>query len=314
MSKVSICIPVYKDLNGLKRLINSIKKQTFTDFEIIVTDDTPDLSISDHISEIAVNGKICLDSGHEADIFYYHNETPLGAAGNWNYSIGLSGSDYIKIMHQDDFFTSEDSLERFVKLLDGAPAAILGFSGSRQVTISEENPEDLSVFYDRHISEENLELISKDWRNLFLGGFIGAPSAVIYRNCDKRFDPELNWLIDSDFYMNLLKDNRNCFAYDYDPLVCIGVSSSQLTNSCINNGALNIFEYKHLYMKYGLKTEDAYRDKLADIVIEYGGNYKDLEETGLEPSVYKRRLSVHRKERAAFLAGVVLKKLNLRKN
>ena len=43
--KVSICIPVYKQVECLHRALNSIRDQTFQDYEIIVTDDTPDDSI-----------------------------------------------------------------------------------------------------------------------------------------------------------------------------------------------------------------------------------------------------------------------------
>jgi len=312
MVKVSICIPVYKDLIGLQRLLNSIKKQDFDDFELIITDDTPDESIENFVTG-TFGKQIVLDSGVGCLIKYYHNEIPLGAAGNWNYSIGLAEGEYIKIMHQDDFFTDSDSLSSFVKLLDDAPAAILGFSGSRQVTIKKNSPQDLSEYYDRYISAENLDLITKDWRNLFLGGFIGAPSAVIYRNCDKKFDPELSWLIDSDFYMNLLKDNGNSFAYTTNPLVCIGVSETQLTNECINNSELNIREHKHLYTKYELGSVKEYQIKLADTVIEYKGKYDDISDTGLDKELYKNRLSGAKKERRRFLFRVILRKLHLTK-
>ena len=39
MPKVSICIPAYKDREGLKRLLKSIEKQSFTDYEVIISDD-----------------------------------------------------------------------------------------------------------------------------------------------------------------------------------------------------------------------------------------------------------------------------------
>ena len=46
MPKVSICIPCYKQTVFLKRTLDSITTQSYEDFEVIVTDDTPDYSIA----------------------------------------------------------------------------------------------------------------------------------------------------------------------------------------------------------------------------------------------------------------------------
>ena len=42
MVKVSICVPAYKNPVGVERLLESIKVQSFTDYEVVVTDDSPD--------------------------------------------------------------------------------------------------------------------------------------------------------------------------------------------------------------------------------------------------------------------------------
>ena len=45
MAKVSVIIPVYKAANCLRRCVDSILNQTFTDFELILVDDgSPDQS------------------------------------------------------------------------------------------------------------------------------------------------------------------------------------------------------------------------------------------------------------------------------
>jgi glycosyltransferase involved in cell wall biosynthesis len=45
--KISICIPAYKRVNYLRRLLDSIAIQTFRDFEVIITDDSDDLSVKE---------------------------------------------------------------------------------------------------------------------------------------------------------------------------------------------------------------------------------------------------------------------------
>ena len=42
---ISICIPAYKRIDYLQKLLDSISIQTFKDYEVIVTDDSPDESV-----------------------------------------------------------------------------------------------------------------------------------------------------------------------------------------------------------------------------------------------------------------------------
>lgn len=100
--KVSICIPAYNNAAEVKRLLESIRMQTFRDLEIILTDD----STNEEIAELIKS------SGWE-DIRYIHNEKPLGHIFNWNKSLSEAQGEYIKIMFSDDWFTAPDSLERW---------------------------------------------------------------------------------------------------------------------------------------------------------------------------------------------------------
>ena len=42
MSRVSICIPAYRNPDGIKRLLSSIVSQTYQDYEVVISDDTPE--------------------------------------------------------------------------------------------------------------------------------------------------------------------------------------------------------------------------------------------------------------------------------
>ncbi|MEJ7679536.1 MAG: glycosyltransferase [Segetibacter sp.] len=93
---ISICIPAYKNLEYLKRLLESISVQTFKDFEVVITDDTNNSSVSDYIH----------DKRWDFQISYYKNETVLGSPQNWNAAVNHSKGEWIKIMHYDDWFSS----------------------------------------------------------------------------------------------------------------------------------------------------------------------------------------------------------------
>ncbi len=47
--------------------------------------------------------------------------------------------------------------------------------------------------------------LRNDYRNLFLGNEIGAPSATIYRSCGVRFDEKSNWASDMFFILKSLE-------------------------------------------------------------------------------------------------------------
>ena len=48
---ISICIPAYKRIDYLKRLLWSIEIQKFKDFEVIISDDSNDHSVEELIKE-----------------------------------------------------------------------------------------------------------------------------------------------------------------------------------------------------------------------------------------------------------------------
>ncbi len=267
MSKVSICIPAYNNGPGVKRLLESIKNQTYKDYEVILTDDstTDDVKKAVDESGVVVN--------------YTKNETRDGSTANWNKAIDKAIGDYIKIMHHDDWFTETDSLAKMVRLLDENPEAVLAFSGTMQVGPKSN--------YTRHISKEDAKLIADDWKNLFLGNTIGAPSAVIHRRTDKRYDEKLKWLVDMDFYMGLLKDGTQ-IAYSEEPLVSIGESDEQITQECIENKALNVFEYGYVYRKFNLKIWGKYRNFYKNILIKYDAPITAIKDSGISSCEYRK--------------------------
>ncbi len=273
MVKVSICIPAYNNEQSVRRLLASVEKQIFQDYEVIITDD----STGDGIGKLA----------EEKDyVKYYKNPVPLGAAANWNEAVGKSGGEYVKIMHHDDWFTDENSLGAFVDMLEQHPEADLAFSGSRQ--------EEAERSYDRSISADDAALIREDYRNLFLGNTIGAPSAVIVRRSALRteeivYDEKLTWLVDMEYYMHILGRNPR-FAYTEKPLVSVGIGKEQLTEACRGDMELQAFEYGYIYKKYKLEDREEYRDKLILALADAGKGAEEAEKYGLEREKYRKEI------------------------
>ena len=113
---ISICIPAYKRTDFLQRLLDSISIQTFPDFEVIVSDDSPDEAV----------GRLCAQYSSRFTLHYFRNERSLGTPENWNAAVKQAGGTWIKIMHDDDWFA--DTSIVFPPMQDAACRAS-GISG-----------------------------------------------------------------------------------------------------------------------------------------------------------------------------------------
>jgi len=195
LPKVSICIPTYKQPASLKNCLDSIKKQSYKNFEVIITDDSQDNSVSDVVDKYI----------GDFPIKYFKNKRQLGSPRNWNESINKASGEYIKIIHHDDWLSRNDSLEKYVNMLDNNPGVDFAFSASNAYKNNMKS-------YIHATSKKQLESLKVNTKSLLYGNFIGAPSAIIHRKSKIRYDEKLKWLVDVDYYYRLLMNN-NKFTY-----------------------------------------------------------------------------------------------------
>jgi glycosyltransferase involved in cell wall biosynthesis len=110
--KVSIGLPVYNGENFLAEAIEAILAQTYSDFELIITDNAS----SDRTEAI------CLKYvDRDPRIRYYRSEENRGASWNFNRSFELARGEYFKWAAHDDLFAPE-FLEKCVNILDRDPS------------------------------------------------------------------------------------------------------------------------------------------------------------------------------------------------
>ncbi|BDE06287.1 glycosyl transferase [Vulcanimicrobium alpinum] len=105
---VSIGLPVYNGERFLREAIDSILAQTFTDFELI---------ISDNASTDATNA-ICLEyAARDPRVRYVRNERNMGASYNYNRVTELSRGKYIRHAAYDDVL-APTNIERCVEVME----------------------------------------------------------------------------------------------------------------------------------------------------------------------------------------------------
>lgn len=272
--KVSICAPTYNNVTEVERLLKSVYCQDYKDFEVNISDD----STNDEIERLVRKDF--------SQVNYQHNQKPYGHILNWNAAIHMADGEYIKIMFSDDWFTNDTSLGAFVALLDHNPKAMLAFSGSRQVMLDQN-----MHYYDRHAHPDFIDRLRQDYRLLFLGNQIGAPSAVIYRRNGELtlFDEKSNWASDMYLYFDLLIKSHD-FAYTTNPLVSIGVHEHQYTESFSEKDMRIYNDYRYMYEKYRLRESEECRAYFAErFLVRYHKGLSEAKLLGIEPSLYWKK-------------------------
>jgi len=114
--RFSICIPNYNSEKYIERLINSIKAQTYKDYEVIVVDDMS----TDNSFEI-------LHKLKEKEPMWYvvENDHKRYNGGTRNVAVDLAEGDYIIFMDCDDYFYRPDALEKISEEIDHTGADLI---------------------------------------------------------------------------------------------------------------------------------------------------------------------------------------------
>lgn len=234
MPKVSICIPTYKQVDYLRKTLDSVLLQDYEDYEVIITDDSPNDSVKQLVELYDFKGKLS----------YYKNKVSLGSPENWNEAVRKASGKYIKMLHHDDYFTFSYSLGDYVTMLEEHPNVDFAFSATQVIHVSGNKT------WIHAATKQQQQDLKKDPKCLFFGNLIGAPSATIYKkNPVKEYDRNLKWVVDFDFYIQRLMIN-NSFVFSEKPLISTTSGTSHsITNECENNGNVEVFEYLYLFDK-----------------------------------------------------------------
>jgi glycosyltransferase involved in cell wall biosynthesis len=214
----------------------SIEIQDFNNFEVVITDDSGnDDIIKNYLYE----------SYFSFSLIYVKNNIPLGSPKNWLESFKYANGEWIKIMHDDDAFSSASSLSDFSKNINNDVDVI--FSGFQVFDESTSTTKDLSIAQSRFN-----KLMENPFR-LFSSNELGHPSVMIFRkSIPETFDERFTWIVDWEYYIRLLKNHK--VKYIPKPLVVISKNETQLTNFCFRNPDIEIPEMLMFSNKYGLFT------------------------------------------------------------
>jgi len=234
MDLVSICIPTYeahgKARDLLARNFDMLKKQTYKNFEVIISDNSKDYAIKD----------FCEDPKYKSLNIKYSRNSRIGLAPNTNEAMKKASGKLIKILFMDDCFADENSLQDIVN----------NIKGYWLVTGCGHNMGDDKIS-NTHFPSYN--------KNMHLGkNTIGSPSVLTIKNENIIFfDENLSWVVDCDYYKRLYDKYGEPDILNKVNII-MGIGKHQTTNHLENK--VKQKEYSYIENKFTGKT--SYKNKL----------------------------------------------------
>ncbi len=199
------------------RCFESILKQHYKQVEVIISDDSPNEDIKRAIEPYT----------NKFEIKYFHNSPALQSPKNWNVALDKGAGEYLLLMHQDDWFHSPTALSEFVKAFQQYE---VDFVFCRNTAV-DENGNKIIL----QAIPELLNNMTEKPNHLLRAQVIGPPSnTMLKRSVGIRYDENLIWLVDVDYYSRILKSGYK-YHYIDKHLVSIGLHEDQATEFCRAN-------------------------------------------------------------------------------
>ena len=229
--KVSIAISTFESgghgANMINYSLTKIMDQTWALKEIVISDHSKDDKIKNEIKKFP-----------NLDIKYIRYEENYGSNScNTNNAMNHCTGDFIKVLFMDDYLYDPTCLEKIVLSFQKNPI-------SDWLVNSYWHTKDRKQLYRLH---------NPKWNNKLLEGVntIGCPSNLTIRSSVKeRFDENLIWLMDVEYYYRL-KKKYGAPIYLHEPLNVQLIHSEQLTSQ----GANKLEEKEYLESKYKKVTK-----------------------------------------------------------
>jgi len=215
---VSIVVPCYKLAHLLSECIESILKQTFQDFEILVMDNCS----PDHTPEV-------VRSIGDARVKYIRNDSNIGHLRNFNRGIAMSRGKYVWLISADDLLRTPRVLDQYVRVLERNPR--VGYAFCRAIEL--QNGKEAGIVRWADCGDE--DRIWKGTRFLYRlveSNCIVFSSVIARKECYEQAGSfPLDLPFASDWYLWSLFALHYDVAYFSEPMVCLRLHEDSLTTS-----------------------------------------------------------------------------------
>jgi glycosyltransferase involved in cell wall biosynthesis len=187
----SICIPAYNRASLLQRAIESIRAQTETRIEIVVSDDASTDATPQVAQDLAAK---------DPRIRCLRNERNLGLVGNWNRCLAEARAPLMCLLNDDDTLAPE-GIETGCRLLRRFPEAVMSAGASRHYRLTGE-----LLRINRPFAEERLLSPVEAHRTIWLRNPWQISQFVFRTESARRiggFYEPVGWCNDTDFILRM---------------------------------------------------------------------------------------------------------------
>lgn len=208
MPKVSVIIPTYNRVKHLLPAIKSVLRQTYQNFELIISDD----GSTDDTRQVVI-------SLNNSKIRYITNKGSKGPGGNRNNGISHAHGEYVAFLDDDDEWLP-DKLQHQVDILRKSSGTVCGvftnvnYMDKKSGQLIKRNP----IFVN---PKQNL------LRQLVIKSPIYTSTIMVKKTCLEkvgRFDESIHYMEDLDLWIKLAKKWK--FEYLPSPLINYYVHST----------------------------------------------------------------------------------------
>ena len=225
----SFVIPVYQTAPSLAALIESLRAQDGTRSEILLSSSTP----STELDQISIRQAIPL----------HINPQRVDISADWNFALGVAGTKYVTIAHQDDLFESS-YVSRLRTALCANPGAIMAFCDYSEHSSQGPRSRNLNLRIKRALcrrafgARECIFATRDKVRLLSLGNPICCPGVMLDRSKipDFRFPSGFRTNLDWMAWLGLARGPGG-FVYVRDRLISKGIHADSATTATISNRA-----------------------------------------------------------------------------
>lgn len=258
MSTVSVIIPAYNAEKYIAETIESVLRQSYQDYEIIVVDD----GSTDKTRSI-------LES-YTDRVRYFYKENG-GPASARNLGIKHARGEYIALLDADDIWLPQ-KLEKQIEVFEKSPDIGLVHSGSIVFDDKNINPERIRFKDERYCSGDVFPY-------LFICNFIGNSTVVLRKTCFDAvglFDESPGFFGTEDYDMWLRISYRYAVEFIPTPLIKYREHANQISRN-FEKAYLN---EKNVIQKAVRNFPDIQKrvnipiaDRFAELSFEYGYQY-----------------------------------------
>jgi len=259
MEKVSIILPVYNNANTLEKCIDSVLKQSYTNFELIIINDGSNDGTKDIIQQFKEKDK---------RIKIIENETNKGVSFSRNKAIEIANGKYVTFIDGDDWI-EVDAIEQMYKMITQKKVDAL-----RTTYYSHSQDKTKLVEYDKNynnkiLNKQELPIFEREIVNNRQEAYLWL--LIIKTSIAKKikFNVNLGMMEDTIWYLEMLKIIKSIYfvnipTYNY----CYNLQSASRSVEKGRRNIENVLLIKNIYDNNIFKNKTELKSEYNTVLLE----------------------------------------------